>query len=168
MEAVGNWKPVMDKHLEDVLILADRLAMLHYHYAEKIIEKLGDQEGRALIEAAILSYGQDCGLQARDRVALQGCQNTIDNHHLATDLPSCGWKTEVLQMNANHKLIKTDFCPMAKTWKRYKKPLLGRYYCQVDQAKYMSYNDSLLCTHDCNVMDGDDHCLIRIDSQSEK
>ena len=157
----------MDKHLEDVLIMAERLAMLHYHFAEKIVEKLGEEEGSALIDAAILAYGQECGLKARQKVETLGHENTIDNHHLAKDLPSCGWKTEVLQLDKQHELVKIDNCPMAETWMRYNKPQLGRHYCQVDQAKYQAYNETLTCTHDSNVLDGDDYCLIHVALKTE-
>lgn len=150
----------------DVLIMAERLAMLYYYFVKQAEVRYGAEEAAALARAAIAEYGAECGRLTRQKVEAQGLDNSLTNHHLGGDLPRCGWQAEVLAMSEAEKLTKISYCPLAATWKYYDAEEWGLIYCGVDPAKYQSYNESIEFTAEKNVLAGDDCCLQRLRRQS--
>ena len=57
----------MDKLLTEaecsrqVGLMARRTALLYYYFAQTLVDELGEQEGRRLIEKAVWAYGEHCG-----------------------------------------------------------------------------------------------------------
>ncbi|HHV42501.1 MAG TPA: L-2-amino-thiazoline-4-carboxylic acid hydrolase [Clostridiaceae bacterium] len=153
---MGNTKD--DKHLRDVHIMAERLAILYYRMVKNIIAEVGEERAEELVKKIIWEYGTDCGLNARKHVESLGEEAKLENFHLGNDLPSVGWTLE------DDRIL---YCPFADTWKKLDFEKWGRLYCFVDQAKYEGYNPDLRCFHDKNVLDGDDYCIIRVEEPNE-
>lgn len=152
-----------DRHLSDVLIMSERLALLYYHTVKNLVEEVGEEKAETLIRKIIYEYGKDCGERARSKVESLGEQAVIENYHLSNDLPSVGWEKEAQEFeNKSSSGAKTTFCPFAHVWKNLDFEKWGRLYCYVDQAKYEGYNENLQCFHDKNLLDGDECCIIRV------
>ena len=58
----------------------------------------------------------------------------------------------------------------AKLWKEYGEEELGRLYCYVDPAKYMSYNPNYKLIHIKAVPDGHQYCelAVKLTTEEEK
>ncbi len=153
-----------ERALRDVEIMAERLAMLYYHFARVLVEELGEERARELIARAIEGYGTECGRRVREGVLAMGKPLTPENYSLVPDLPSLGW--EVAGASADEKEIRAvvSHCPLAAYWKHVGAEKLARLYCFVDQAKYSAYNSDLKCKHVRNVLDGDAACEIHVTS----
>lgn len=145
--------------LGQVLIALHRLAMLHYHYANTLVQELGEEKGREVIGRAIAAYGREIGERQRQRVIEAGYEPTGENYQAVPDLPGLAWLPEHMpRLKIGEKEV--PVCPLAKYWIEKGAPELGRLYCYVDQAKYAAYNPECECRHLQNVLDGDDCCQI--------
>ncbi len=143
---------------QDVWLMAQRTALVYMEMAKALVDALGEEQGKQAIKDAIWRVGTRCGQQVREHVLGLGMEPIPDNHGLAPDLPSKGWRTED---------GKVTFCPLAAVWIALGEQELGRIYCNIDPSKFNAYNPGLWCTHDKNVLDGDDCCIIRIHSKGE-
>ena len=152
-----------EQAVEDVRILAERMAMLYYYFMKNIAAELGQEQAEKLTAKVIEEYGMECGKMALEKVSAKGKENTIANHAMSKDLPQCGWVVETLENNKNKKVVKTTYCPFAETWKNLGCEKWGRMYCYVDQAKFKGYNAELTCVHNKNLLDGDDYCILTIE-----
>ncbi len=151
-----------DQGTKDVLILAERLAMLYHYFVKVISEELGEERALTITDRVIAEYGADCGRRTKANVEACGLPNDLLHHHLGGDLPSRGWKVAVTELDAGHKVIRTNFCPLAAVWQELGHPDWGRHYCWVDQAKYTAYNEDFTCEHLENILDGAPACLMRV------
>lgn len=148
---------------QDVLILAERLAMLYYHFVKNIVEELGEKKAQEMIKKVIMGYGTDCGVRARDKVEKLGKPITLENYIYGKDLPSLGWEKNKLEIDEQNAIAReVTYCPFAETWRNLGFEKWGRLYCYVDQAKYQGYSKTLKCYHDENVLDGDKRCVVRV------
>ena len=146
---------------QDVWLLSRRMALLYYYMATAIIKRLGESEGKKLIEDAIWAYGEACGHRVRESVLSQGLSPEPANFSRVPDLPSKGWRSESARA-AEKRGSAVTFCPLAAVWKELGAEKLGRLYCFVDQAKFHAYNPALRVVHEENVLDGDDCCIINV------
>jgi len=151
----------------DVLIMTERLASLYYHMVQSIREEIGDEKAEEVVRRAILNYGNECGQGTRAKVEALGKEPTLANYALGKDLPSVGWqRTKCEGLPENERASCVTFCPFAAKWKEYGFEKWGRMYCHIDQAKYRSYNENLVCIHDKNQLDGDECCIVRIEDHT--
>lgn len=154
--------------LENVLIMAERLALLHYAFAKTLEQELSEEAAKTLTLKAIDEYGRLAAKAAMEKVEIQGLKPTLSNYKHGKDLPSMGWKSGPIEMPAdkpNGKISKITYCPLADIWGKLGMDgkRLGRLYCWVDQAKYKAYGKGYRCFHDKNVLDGDSCCIIRVE-----
>jgi len=145
---------------QDVWLMARRMALLYYFMATAIVQRLGEAEGKKLIQESVLAYGKACGSRVRDEVSSQGLSLDLGNYGRVPDLPSKGWVSEKRTMSDGQIRNVTTFCPLAATWKELGAEELGRLYCLVDVAKFKAYRPDLCATHAKNMLDGDPYCLI--------
>jgi len=154
-----------EKAIEDVQIMAERLAFLHYAFAKILDQELGGETANRLIRLAIEEYGRLAADSVMEKLRQQGRKITLKNFRYGKDLPSVGWEYMPIPMPADKpagKISKITYCPLAETWKKLPDgDRLGRYYCWIDQMKYKAYGKGYECFHDKNAMDGDDCCIIR-------
>jgi hypothetical protein len=154
---------------QEVQLLARRIALLHYYFSRSIVERLGEEEGQALIKEAIWAYGRHCGQAVREGVEAMGLPLTDDNYGLVRDLPRFGWESgTVVTPDGEERAIAT-FCPIAAALQELGPEAveLGRLYCYVDQAKYEAYNPEMEFIHAKNVLDGDAYCEFLVQPLSE-
>lgn len=146
---------------EQVIITAKRLAKLYHYTAEVLMERLGAEKGKEILEEIIRRYGSESGMAARARVEELGLPLTADNFKVGSDLPRWGWKADTVLCEDGVRRDRVTYCPLAEVWKEKGSEELGRIYCFVDQAKYYAYNETT-CLHLKNILDGDDCCLFDI------
>jgi len=51
---------------QDVVLTARRLALLYDHFSRVLIDELGEEKGKELIQKTIKNYGDECGLEVRE------------------------------------------------------------------------------------------------------
>ncbi|QAT48360.1 hypothetical protein EQM14_00395 [Caproiciproducens sp. NJN-50] len=162
-----------EKAVENVLIMAERLAFLHYAFAKTLEDALPKETAETLIRSAIEKYGQLAAESVMENLKQQGLKPTLKNFKYGKDLPSMGWKFVPMEMPADKpegKISKITYCPMAEAWKKLGPDgvRLGKRYCQIDQEKYKAYGKGYKCFHDRNTMDGDDCCVIRVELNGQE
>lgn len=154
--------------LDDVLVMAERLAFLHYAFAKTLEQELPEEAAKTIILKAMDEYGRLCAQSAMDKIEAQGLKPTLANNKYGKNLPSMGWKFAPIEMPADKpygKISKITYCPLADVWRKLGPDgeRLGRLYCWVDQAKFKAYGKGYRCVHDQNVLDGDSCCVIRVE-----
>lgn len=155
---------------EEVSLMARRLALLHYYFSEAIIDRLGEEEGKALIKEAVWAYGQHCGRAVREGVESMDLPLTDENYGQVRDLPQYGWEIDTITLEDGQTRPIARFCPIAAALKELgpRGEELGRLYCYVDQAKYEAYNRDLEFLHTKNVLDGDPYCEFLVRPRREE
>jgi len=155
---------------EEVQLMARRLALLHYYFSEKIVAKLGEEEGQALIEEAVWAYGRHCGNQVLEGVKALGLPPTVENYDRVRDLPRYGWDMDTVTLESGEVRPIATFCPIADELKKLgeRGRELGRIYCYVDQAKFEAYNPDMEFIHAKNVLDGDPYCEFLVRPRKEE
>ncbi len=151
---------------EQVVVMAKRLALLYHFMSEVLVEKYGSIKGKKIIREIIWRYGCNSGLKVKEMVEELGLPLTVENFKKASDLPKLGWRFDSLMCEDGVKRDCVTYCPLADTWKEKGSMELGRLYCLVDQAKYVSYND-IICNHLTNILDGDDCCLFDLKEKND-
>lgn len=136
-----------------VQTLARRLAMLHYHYASVIIERMGEDEGRRLVAEAIRRYGTEVGARHRARIVAAGYEPSVENYGKLHDVPP------LFNLPAS-AAGEGPACPVARYFREIGEEEIGRMYCYVDQAKYEAFDPECECRHSRNALDGDPACDI--------
>jgi hypothetical protein len=156
---------------DEIVLMARRMALLHYYFSKTIVEKLGQEEGRVLIKEAIWAYGRHCGQAVREGVEALGLPLTDENYGRVRDLPKYGWESDAVTLPDGEVRPIATFCPIAAALQELgpEAVKLGRLYCYVDQAKYEAYNPEMEFIHAKNVLDGEPYCefLIRPVRDSE-
>lgn len=151
---------------EEVGILAERIALLHYCFVDTLVQELGEEEAIAITQKAIERYGRIAGKQVEGKVIAMGLEPTLANYAKGRELPTLCWKKQPCDIppgKPQGKAHRVDYCPFASTWKELDFERLGRLYCGVDQAKYSAYGKGHVCVHDKNLCDGDDCCIVRVE-----
>jgi len=154
-----------------VEITAERIGLLHLSYARILVEELGEEKGKELILKAIKDYGKKCGERVRKRVVAQGLEPIPENYGSgdSRDVPAFGMHTgrETLEIDGERR-VRAFGCVMARIWKEYGEDELGRLYCYVDPAKYMSFNPRFKLVHIKALPDGDDYCELTVRATTEE
>ena len=154
-----NSKP-KDEASQQVILLAKRCALLYQVFAEALVEELGEEKGTQVIQKVIQRYGSISGSAVKKGVEEQGLDLTMENYGKIPDLPHAGWNNQPRPLPDEGLEVDVLYCPMAEQWLAGGAAKLGRLYCNVDQAKYTAYNPEYVCTHEKNVLDGDEKCTI--------
>lgn len=149
---------------KQVLAMAQRCAMIFQAFSEVLVEEIGEEKGKDLIQRAITLYGNRCGEKVKEKVRQKGYSLTAKNYDKVLDVPTLGWEGKKIKdlQNEWERISEVTFCPLAEYWINEDFASIGRMYCYVDQAKFTSYNQELECVHLENVLDGDKRCLIAV------
>ena len=139
---------------------------MYHYFAKALVEEMGEEKGKEVIDGVIKNYGEYCGQVIREEVEAQGLTNDPENMHLVRDLPSVGWESDIESYPDGEERPIITHCPFAATWLALGEEAVkyGRWYCHVDQAKQAGYNPDYEFIHSKNVLDGDPHCefLLRL------
>lgn len=157
----------LEEAKEQIEKVCKRLALLHLAYAKTIINELGDMEGRKLVLKAIKEYGRRIGVNVREKVTKQGKENLPE--HYIEDLPFYGMHERIEKVKIKGQEIKRVYsCVMGKFWRDLGEDKVGRFYCYVDPAKYMAYNDNFALIHRKSIPDGDSYCEFIVKKTTSK
>ena len=142
------------KAVED---MTRRVGLLHLCFARLLVDELGEERGRELIEKAVWDDGTRIGKNTRDRVVALGLEPTLANFDKGSDLSPIGFnhRTEVVDGEQRYQSLG---CAMADVWREYGEEELGALYCLVDPAKMQAYDPDWTMVHTKKVPDGDPYC----------
>lgn len=154
-------KLTADEAAHEVKLTARRIALLHLAFSRTAIRHLGEEDGRLLISDAIKLYGTMVGKEVRQAVRRQGLEPIPSNYGIgeSRSLPNIGMHEGAETVEENGRtVLRAHGCVMAEVWKEYGGEDLGRLYCLVDPAKYMSYNPAYTLSHAKAMPSGDPYC----------
>jgi hypothetical protein len=141
--------------------MSRRVALLHMCYARTLVEELGEEKGRDLVEKAIWRYGTRVGERIKARVVAQGLEPTLENFGKGSDLSPLGFEQGETVVDGERRSLSWS-CVLAEVWDEYGEEELGALYCLVDPAKMQAYDPNWTMVHTKKVLDGDECCEIAI------
>jgi hypothetical protein len=137
-------------------------AQLFSSVAKFVIEKLGPEEGEALLEEAVKYFGNQRGSRIADRVRAQGKPVTFKNWLIYSDIDARANFHSHSSIDAGDLVVRVDgctFCQAAEEWG------LGDYaaiYCRVnDPAIIEGYSPDVKLILKERQATGEDFCLFR-------
>ena len=134
------------------------MASLYYHMSFQLIEAVGAEKAKQIIQRAIEALGNERGAEQKEKVVAAGYAYVPENYGKIPDLPSLGWDVQPVQDGENATHLQIHYCPFAEVWQQKDFAEFGRLYCFIDQAKYRGFHpDSQLVTLK-NVLEGDEFC----------
>jgi hypothetical protein len=151
----------VDEAAHEVKLASRRIALLHLAFCRAAIKTLGEDAGRRLVIDAIRTFGIMIGTEVRDAVARQGLEPVPENYGMgdSRSLPKFGMHAgkETITIDGKER-IRSYGCALAEVWAEYGEMDLGRLYCYVDPAKYMSFNPKYTKSHSKALPSGDPFC----------
>jgi len=118
--------------------LSKLMAEMHYFMAKEMLERLGEEEGKKAIKAAINNMAKS-RIEAMKRDALSAGLPPFgkDTYSKIKDFGTPDWKRDENGV--------VTYCPMAETWKQYGEEGLsiGALYCQIDYELYEGFGMKL-------------------------
>lgn len=150
----------MEKNIEyqdavkEVRKACRQFAMLYFHFSKVLVEELGVERAKPLIQKAIFELAIDRSDKLREKAIKQGHKCTMDIFMEVTDLPMMGW---VKELGRNH-------CPYAEAWVKYYDEYpwfreLAPLYCDViDTTNAENFTRAMSHKITENVLTGGDTC----------
>jgi hypothetical protein len=129
-------------------------ADLYFHFSKVIIETLGYEAGKTLIEKAVRNRAVERGLKLRAEAAAQNLPLTLETWSQVTDIPFLGWDPSLGRLH----------CPYAAAWlERYAAepwfPEIASLYCSINDPQVTAaFTGTLTQRIAKNVLDGDESC----------
>jgi predicted ArsR family transcriptional regulator len=136
---------------EQVRRLGYLFGLMFYHFANILVERHGEEEGRRLIREAVRRFGLDRAMRMRERAKALGLEPTLENFRRVSDLPEVGWG------GAGER-----YCPFAEPWFEKGAVDLCKLYCEVDIWKYVGYNPKISVRRTSWILEGDSECRYEI------
>lgn len=153
----------LEEALEGGRNVVRRLALLHMAYARTLVDALGEEEGRRLVEQAIRRYGALIGERTRQRVEAQGLEPTPEHFAAGSDLSPLLFPSEPAVAEGERR-SRSASCLLAEVWAEYGEEALGALYCLVDPAKMEAYNPAWTMVHTRRLPLGDACCEFAVRS----
>lgn len=131
-----------------------QFAMLYFHFCKVLVEQLGMEKAKKLIQQAIFNLSLDRSTQLRETVQAKGKETNLENFQVHSDLPRIGWVKE----------LGRDHCPYAETWVKYYEAYpwfreLAPFYCDIiDTTNIENFTGELSHQLIKNVLWGDETC----------
>ena len=150
-----------DEARKAVRDMTRRVGLLHMAYARTLVDELGEERGKELIEKAIWAYGTRIGEKTRRTVEAIGLEPTVENFSVGSDLSPIGFDFIEAVVDGEER-EQSPTCAMAEVWHEYGEDELGGLYCLVDPAKMQAYNPRWTFIHTKKIPDGDEFCELAI------
>jgi len=131
-----------------VRTMARLFGLMFYHFANLLVEELGEERGKALVKEAVKRFGLDRARRVRAEVIRMGLEPTLENYRKVLDLPTIGWGGPTRE----------TFCPFAEVWIGRGAEDLCKLYCDVDIWKYVGYNPRIKVMRTRWLLEGDRDC----------
>jgi len=129
------------KSSEDPAVrFAKLMAELFYFMTEELVDKLGDEQGKAAAQEAIRKFGEARVASMKNEAAERNLSLSDPQTYLKVrDMPSNGW--ESLPENP----AVTTVCPMCDIWDNFgeKGREFGALYCEVDHILFNGFGVKL-------------------------
>lgn len=157
----------LEEAREQVGKVCRRLGLLHLSFAKTLIAELGEEKGRHLVLKAIKDYGTRIGHEVKGKAIAQGLTDSPVNYK--EDLPLYGMheRKETVEVDGEER-TRMYGCVMGNVWNELGAGELGRLYCYVDPAKYMSFNPNFKLVHTKVLPGGDDCCELALRPTTEQ
>lgn len=143
-----------EKAVTEVRKACRQFAMLYFNFSKTLVEELGQEKAKEVVQKALFSLSLDRTDQLREKAREQGLDFTQENFRKLTDLPFIAW----------NKALGRNHCPYAETWVGYynKYPWfkeLAPLYCDViDTTNIENFSRTLSHKITKNVLNGDETC----------
>jgi hypothetical protein len=131
-----------------VRVMARLFGLMFHHFADLLVEKYGEKEGRALLREAVRRFGLDRGERMRKEITGMGLSPTLKNFGLVNDLPKIGWGGSTRE----------SYCPLAEAWIEKGAEDICKLYCDVDVWKMVGYNPKIRVKRLRWVLEGASDC----------
>lgn len=108
----------------------NHIANIYYWIATALIEKFG-QEGRDMVESALVEMGKKRGQELKERLDRAGLEKTWANIWDNFDLAyKYAWKMKLEETADERSFVaKVEYCPLAEIWAELGDTELGPLYC---------------------------------------
>lgn len=140
---------------EQVRAMARLFGLMFYHFANLLVEKYGEENGKALVREAVRRFGLDRAERVRRDVIKMGLEPVLENYGKVLDLPRIGWGGPTREM----------YCPFAEVWIEKGAEDLCKLYCEVDVWKMVGYNPKIKVKRLRWVLEGDADCRYQIEQE---
>lgn len=143
-----------DQAVLEVRKACRQYAMQYFHFCKTLVETLGEEKARDIVQIAVFSLSVDRTDQLRSRAKQFGLPLTKESFDQVCDLPMIGWDPS---RGRNH-------CPYAETWMGYFEQHswfkeFALLYCNViDTTNIENFTRELSHELTKNVMNGDETC----------
>jgi hypothetical protein len=143
-----------DQAVTEVRKACRQFAMLYFNFCKVLVEELGYEKAKPLIQKTIFALSLDRTNQLRETAQTQGTGFTCESFNAVSDLARIGWVKE----------LGRDHCPYAQTWVKYYEEYpwfreLAPFYCDIiDTTNIENFTRSLSHKLTQNVLLGDETC----------
>ena len=134
---------------KQVRLMGNHFGSLFYHFAATIMNSLGKEEGTKLVLKAVRAYGHERGTRIKKKVQEAGLPLTHENFNKFSDLPRLGWDVD------EGRIL---YCAYANPWIIHHREEIGKLYCEVDIAKFQTYNPKIKVIRKQSLLEGDSCC----------
>lgn len=137
-------------------------AQLYASVAKVIIDRLGRQEGEALLKEAVDYFGEQRGRRIAERVKSEGKPLTFKNWLIHTDIDTAANFDNVPDLDDGDLVVRVSDCTFFNAAEEWGLGDCARTYCsRADFAILKGYNPDIKLVLDTRQETGEDHCVFR-------
>lgn len=143
-----------EEAVKEVRRACRQFAMLYFHFSKVLVEELGKEKAKPLIQKAIFELAIERSDRLREKASKEGLDLNMENFMKVTDLPMMGW---VKELGRNH-------CPYAEAWFEYLDDYpwfkeIAPFYCDIiDTTNAENFTQNMSHEITENVLTGGKSC----------
>lgn len=119
---------------EPVGRMAKLMAELYYFMAREMIDRMGEEDGKAAIRNAIKTFGETRAEEMKEEARERGLEINAETYALVRDMPSTSWERDL------ENPVDVTYCPMHDMWEQLNATGLGALYCEIDDVLYKNFH----------------------------
>jgi predicted ArsR family transcriptional regulator len=140
---------------EQVRAMARLFGLMFYHFADTLVEKYGEDEGKSVVREAVRRFGLDRAERMKKEVIREGLDPNLENFSKVSDLPRIGWGGKTRE----------TYCPFAEVWIEKGAEDLCKLYCEVDVWKMIGFNPGIKVKRLRWVLEGASDCKYEMEQE---
>lgn len=130
--------------------------------ARRLIEKLGEEEGEAVLRVAVEEFGRERGRNIAERVKGLGLPLSFKNWLIYADIDSSANFAALPAIENGDLVVRVDSCTFFEAARSWKLEQYAHIYCRnVDYAILAGYNPDIKLILTERSAAGKDHCVFR-------
>ena len=130
--------------------------------ARAVIDRLGSEEGTALLKAAVEEFGRERGRHIAERVRGMGLPLTFKNWLIYSDIDSSANFEAIPQIEDGDLVVRVNNCTFYNGAREWGLEQYAHIYCRnVDYAILGGYNPDIKLVLKERLTTGEDHCVFR-------